>query len=146
MKAGKYSAAIAKAQLQQPLLVEDDDSVSTFDSYDRDDPDEPEAKLGGKNIVQTVAATVLATGGLAAAASAMIAVPSAAVLVMGGICAVNAPTVAGKHFQISKGEGELAIEASSSLENLFQGMSRHGPTMASHCNLLAISHLVECCV
>ncbi len=106
MKAGKYSAAIAKAQLQQPLLVEDDDSVSTFDSYDRDGHDghdEPEAKLGGKNILQTVAATVPATGGLAAAASAMIAVPSAAVLVMGGICAVNAPTVAGKHFQISNG-------------------------------------------
>jgi len=115
LRAGKYAANTAAGQtsraasaaLSEPLLSAASAKTNTGTSYtpfddnlsrSREDGDEDEVSeyseellsnadaMGGTNIFTTIALSLLVTGGMAAAASAMVAVQSVAVLVMGGIC------------------------------------------------------------
>mmetsp|Transcript_2574 Transcript_2574/g.5465 ORF Transcript_2574/g.5465 Transcript_2574/m.5465 type:complete len:395 (+) Transcript_2574:155-1339(+) len=61
--------------------------------------------MSRKDIISTVGVGLLATAGLAASLSAMVAFPSAAVILMGGICMVNSPILGQKHLRIAKSEG-----------------------------------------
>mmetsp|Transcript_16203 Transcript_16203/g.29293 ORF Transcript_16203/g.29293 Transcript_16203/m.29293 type:complete len:155 (-) Transcript_16203:331-795(-) len=113
---GKYAAGAAAAThaasaLSEPLLSNKQSGLTDNSWDDEDTSLQSENHVPGmsrKDIASTIAASLLATGGLAAAASAMIAVPSAAVFLMGGICAFNSPTVAHKQLSISKSEGVRA--------------------------------------
>lgn len=114
LKASKYAAAPA---LTVPLIPDKlsrrTDSLSSDDFSDVD-AEAPSANSGGgilnksmtrKDIISTIGVGVLATAGMAASLSAIVAFPGAAVILMGGICAINSPTVAAKHLSISKSGG-----------------------------------------
>jgi len=64
--------------------------------------------LSGRNVASTIGVALLVTGGLAASAAAIIAVPSAAVILMAGICMLNSPAVANKQLGINKSAGVRA--------------------------------------
>mmetsp|Transcript_14921 Transcript_14921/g.26964 ORF Transcript_14921/g.26964 Transcript_14921/m.26964 type:complete len:397 (-) Transcript_14921:129-1319(-) len=117
---GKYatSAAVqnnAISALSDPLLPNKEskftDSLSSLDHESWEDEDTTlqsgdfVPRMSGKDIASTLAVSLMVTGGLAASASAMLAVPSVVVFLMGGVCIVNAPTVASKQWSISKSDG-----------------------------------------
>ena len=124
LRTGKYAANVAAAQtraataLSEPLIPKKRSSGFTDIDTDSGEDDEEgisldsaqlPPKLLGKDIVSTLAVSLLVTGGLAASAAAMISVPSAIIFMMGGICIVNSPTVAHKHLGIAKSEGESNV-------------------------------------
>ena len=128
LRKSKYTANVAAAQtraataLSEPLIPNKGsgftDSVSSVEHDSGEDEEEgtvyskellPKSELLGKDIVSTLAVSLLVTGGLAASAAAMISVPSAIIFMMGGICIVNSPTVAHKHLGIAKSEGESKV-------------------------------------
>ena len=106
-------AHFAARALSNPLLSDKKsrtDSWSSCDSSDDDSGDEGERTLGsrffGKEVVRNLGTVLLATGGLVAAAAAMVTMPGAAVFLMGGICAINSPLMAAKQVSLSKHGGE----------------------------------------
>mmetsp|Transcript_28557 Transcript_28557/g.52111 ORF Transcript_28557/g.52111 Transcript_28557/m.52111 type:complete len:144 (+) Transcript_28557:144-575(+) len=130
LRKGKYSAGAAAATakhaatsaLSEPLLTNKQsrrtDSLSSSDDSSSDDSSSDEEGLtsserfkpnnmSSKDVASTIAVCLFVTGGLAASVSAMIAVPSVMVILMGGICMVNSPTVASKQFSIAKSKGEI---------------------------------------
>ena len=131
LRKSKYTANPAAAQtrpataMSEPLIPNKGsgftDSVSSVEHDSGEDEEEGtvySAELPpnvlGKDIVSTLAVSLLVTGGLAASAAAMISVPSAIIFMMGGICIINSPTVAHKHLGIAKSEGESKVACSSS--------------------------------
>jgi len=114
LKPSKYAAA----PLSEPLIRNDIDSTSSDDDEDSEieeaaplagsdpEPALPDTPMSTKDVALTLTVALLVTGGLAASASALIAYPaSAAVILMGGVCIVNSPAVATKHLRIAKSEG-----------------------------------------
>mmetsp|Transcript_28175 Transcript_28175/g.48610 ORF Transcript_28175/g.48610 Transcript_28175/m.48610 type:complete len:404 (-) Transcript_28175:212-1423(-) len=118
LRAGKYNSAAAQTRavtaLSEPLIPSKRSSGFTDTDSDSEEDEEEgilldsaelPPKLLGKDIVSTLAVSLLVTGGLAASAAAMISIPSAIIFMMGGICIINSPTVAHKHLGIAKNEG-----------------------------------------
>jgi len=117
---GKYAASTAVknnavSALTDPLLPNKQsrftDSLSSLDHESWEDEDTTlqsgdfVPRMPGKDIASTIAVSLMVMGGLAASASAMLAVPTVVVFLMGGVCIVNAPTVASKQWSIAKSEG-----------------------------------------
>ena len=123
LRTGKYAANVAAAQtraataLSEPLIPNKRSGFTDTNTDSGEDEEEGISldsgelppKLLGKDIVSTLAVSLLVTGGLAASAAAMISVPSAIIFMMGGICIINSPTVAHKHLGIAKSEGESKV-------------------------------------
>lgn len=95
------------------------DSLSSFSfgSNSDDDTDAEDAsslssegllsnKLSTQDIFTSALVSLVATGGVACSIGAMVALPTAIpVLIMGGLCAVNSPTIAHKQLVIAKSVG-----------------------------------------
>ncbi len=63
-------------------------------------------KLSTQDIFTSALVSLVATGGVACSIGAMVAFPTAIpVLIMGGLCAVNSPTIAHKQLVIAKSVG-----------------------------------------
>lgn len=130
LRTGRYSdsgntddiadaAATQTALLSEPLIPNNKRSVSFIDhdaSDEEDEEREAETTVYSEDILlesfsrkditaTTLAVSLLVTAGLAASAFAMISVPSAIVILMGGICIVNSPMVAQKYLSIAKNAG-----------------------------------------
>ncbi|KAL7546012.1 hypothetical protein ACHAWF_009358 [Thalassiosira exigua] len=133
--AGRSVAEAAASALDEPLLDKivgkqsrTTDSVSSDDEdeergmgrirrEDEDDDDETTVSSGGllpdsmsgREALGAAAVSILVVGAMASAASAMIAVPTAIVFVMGGVSILNCPTVAHKHLRIAKSGNQRTI-------------------------------------
>lgn len=138
---GRYSrndssmSSDSASALSEPLIPNNSrfavtDSLSSLDSDSlEDDATSPNpsteslfSDVSRKDIVSIVVVSLLATGGLAAATAAMIAMPSIAVLLMGGLCLTNSPAVVLKQFKIAKSSGvRMAVEMIQKELNLLKG-------------------------
>ena len=110
--AAKGASAAAADALAAPLLPSaareksrTTDSLSFEEEITVDDSAEEPRKLGPR--VPALGAGLLAAAGLAASAAAMVVMPSAAVLIMGGLCAINAPVVARNSVRLARSDGEF---------------------------------------
>ena len=113
MAGAATSASAAEGALSEPLLPH---MSRTTDSLSSDDDSDGSGSAEGGSAdaadksdlftLKNLGVAVLATGGMATSASAMIAMPSAAVLIMGGLCALNAPVVATNQVRLGRGDSE----------------------------------------
>jgi len=109
----------AAINLGEPLILNKQsrftDSVSSLEGdYGEDDggtsfySEELIVNIKANGIASVIAVSLLATGGLVASAYAVMVVQSVVVLLVGGICIINLPTVAYRQFCIAKGESVRA--------------------------------------
>jgi hypothetical protein len=100
-KQSRYTDSLSSSERSE-------DSEGSGDSDDSEYEDEEPLRLQftGKNLVPFLAVGLAATGGLAASAAAMIAMPSAFVFLMGGLCVVNSPLMVLKHVHLTQEDSE----------------------------------------